>query len=116
MNANTISKVILKDLIEIGEERTLKSQHSLINYRESVDKLYLVLKGGIVLLHVHPETKVERAINFFIPNFHPIASIADSFYLNTPSDYHLKTFTNSTVIEITKENFNNYLQTSKMLY
>lgn len=113
MNANAISEVIIKDLIEIGEERILKSQHSLINYRENVNKLYLVLEGGVVLLHVHPETKIERAINFFIPNFHPIASIADAFYLNTPSDYHLKTFTNSKVIEINKENFNNYLQTSK---
>ncbi len=113
MDQNVLSEIMIKDLMAIGKEKTLKSQHSLFNYKDKVDKLYLVLTGGVVLLHVHPETGAERAINFFIPSFHPIASIADSFYFNTPSEYHLKTFTNSTVIEITKESFNDYLQTSK---
>ncbi len=113
MNKTPLSQEAIKDLILIGKEKKLKSQYSLINYKERVNKLYLVLRGGLVLLHVHPETKVERAINFFIPDFHPIASIAESFYFNTLSDYHLKTFTNTTVIEITKRDFDDYLQNSK---
>ena len=112
MYENVLPQKVIEDLISIGEEKKLKSQYTLIHYKEQVNKLFLVLKGGVILLHVHPETKVERAINFFIPKFHPIASIAESFYFGTSSDYHLKTFTNTIVIEISKENFNHYLQTS----
>lgn len=113
MYENALSEEVVNDLIKIGEKKKIKSLYSLINFKEKVDKLYLVLKGGIILLHVHPETRVERAINFFIPSFHPIASIAESFYFNTPSDYHLKTFTNTIAIEITKKDFNNYLHASQ---
>lgn len=113
MSKTTLSTTIINDLISIGEEKKVNSQYSLINYKSQVNKLFLVLKGGLVLLHVHPKTAAERAINFFIPSFHPIASIAESFYYNIPSDYHLKTFTNTTLIEIKKEDFNTYLNTSK---
>ncbi|WP_459211132.1 cyclic nucleotide-binding domain-containing protein [Aquimarina rhabdastrellae] len=113
MFKSELPNTIIKELSTIGIERTLKSHHSLIQLGEKVNELFLVLDGGLVLLHVHPKTMVERAINFFTPNFHPIASIAEAFYLNEPSKYHLKTFTNTTVIHIKKEDFNHFLQTSK---
>lgn len=103
----------LAELEKIGTPRTVQSQQSLIQVGEKVHKLFLIQKGGAVLLHVHPETGVERAINFFIPTFHPIASIAESYYLGTPSNYHLKTFTNTTLFEIQKSDFDNFLKSSE---
>lgn len=104
---------IYRHLSELGEEKTVKSHTTLIAYGEKVNKLFLILKGGMILLHVHPKTGAERAINFFIPDFHPIASIAEPYYLETPSEYHLKTFTNTTYIEIKKADFDAFLSTSE---
>lgn len=113
MDGVSLSKEIITDLTQIGTEKQFKSQHTLIEYQSKANKLFLIVQGGAVLFHIHPETLVERAINFFTPNFHPLASIADSFYLNTPSDYHLKTYTNTRLIEISKKDFNEYLRTSE---
>ena len=104
---------IIEELKKIGIEKKFKSHYLLINEGKKVDKLYLVLRGGLVLLYVHPKTGEERAINFFTPGFHQVASIADAFYLNQPSMYHLKTFTNTTAIEIKKSDFEHFLKTSE---
>ena len=103
----------INELAQIGTSKTLRSQHTLIQQGQTVNKLFLVQSGGLVLLHVHPKTGVERAINFFIPEFHPLASIAESFYLNSPSNYHLKTFTNTTLVEIQKGDFEQFLNSSE---
>ncbi|BDD06173.1 Crp/Fnr family transcriptional regulator [Aureibacter tunicatorum] len=85
---------------KIGKEVTLQSHKTLVRYGEKATKLYLILKGGMVLLHVHPITGEERAINFFIPEFHPIATVSQSLVMGEPSKYHLKTFTNTKLIEL----------------
>lgn len=106
---------IKRDFADIGTTRQLKSHYTLVNQGDKVNKIYLVLSGGLILLHVHPITGVERAINFFIPDFHPIASVAEHYYLQTPSIYRLKTFTNSTVIELDRAAVDEYISTSNQL-
>lgn len=113
MQSTTIHKTLLNEFEHLGTKKKLISHHSLINKGDKVNKVYLVLSGGLVLLHVHPKTGVERAVNFFLPDLHNLASIAEHFYLNTPSIYHLKTFTNSTLIEIKKTDFEYFLATSE---
>lgn len=113
MDLNNLPVSIISDLKKIGKEKKLNSLQSLILYKENANKVFLILSGGAVLLHVHPKTLKERAINFFIPNFHPFASIAEAFYLDIPSEYHLKTFTNTHCIEITKERFIKYINSTE---
>lgn len=102
----------LKELVTMGTQKVLPSQRTLFNLGDKVDHIYLILNGGMVLLHVHPETGVERAINFFIPDFHPMATTSEAYYLGTPSKYHLKTFTNTTYVEITKQDFDRFYLSS----
>ncbi len=99
-------------LINIGEERICRSHKMLIGYGERANSLFLVKSGGLVLNHIHEQTGKERAINFFIPEFHPIATISHSYVLEEPSKYTLKAFTKSTLIEVTKSNLNRALQDS----
>jgi CRP-like cAMP-binding protein len=107
-----MNQELLKELSKIGVEKTLRSHTTITQFGDRINKLYLIKSGGLVLLHVHPKTGAERAINFFIPTFHPLATIAESFYLGTPSNYHLKTFTNTTLIEIKKSDFDEFVKTS----
>ncbi|WP_196888529.1 Crp/Fnr family transcriptional regulator [Aureivirga sp. CE67] len=106
-------KEIIEELKQIGTPRQLKSHEVLINNGEKVNKLYLILEGGMILLFIHPKTGKEKAINFFIPTFHPLATIADSFYYGNQSIYQLRTFTNTSVIEIDKADFDKYLEESE---
>ncbi|WP_196892956.1 Crp/Fnr family transcriptional regulator [Aureivirga marina] len=107
------SEEIINEFKEIGTLKNFKSHEVLINHGEKVNKLYLILEGGMVLLFIHPKTGAEKAINFFIPSFHPLATIAESYYHGSKSIYQLKTYTNTTVLEIDKRDFEYFLENSK---
>ncbi len=94
---------LFDELERIGTSRTAQSHTTLIEFDEIARKVFLVKKGGVVLYHTHPTTGEESAINFFIPDYHPIATIAESFAYDRPSKYRLATFTNSQLVEVSKE-------------
>ena len=105
-------EVLSEELKKIGVLKKVQSHQTLVQFGEKANKLYFIQSGGLVLLHVHPITGNERAINFFIPDFHPLATVSESFTFNQPSKYHLKSFTNTSLIEIKKSDFEQYLATS----
>ena len=107
-------KILFEELSKIGNEKQLQSHKELVHFGERVNKIYLIKKGGLVLNHVHPKTAKERAINFFIPDFHPIATVSHSYVLNEPSKYRLKTFTNTTLIEIDRISINHFMENSEL--
>lgn len=96
--------ILFKEFEKIGTATKLQSHKTLINLNEIANKIFFIKKGGMVLYHIHPKTGEERAINFFIPDYHPVATVAKSFAYGSPSKYRLATFTNSQFIEISKEN------------
>lgn len=96
-------KLLFEELAKIGQDVNLQSHKTLVNLDEVANKVFVVKKGGVVLYHIHPTTGVERAINFFIPDYHPIATVAESFAYSKPSKYRLATFTNSQLIEVSRE-------------
>ncbi len=95
--------ILFEEFEKIGTAIKLQSHKTLIDLNEIANKMFFVKKGGAVLYHIHPKTGEERAINFFIPDYHPVATIAESFAYGKPSKYRLATFTNSELIEISKE-------------
>lgn len=95
--------ILFEEFEKVGKTIVVQSHKTIVNLHEVARKFYVVKKGGIVLYHIHPTTGVERAINFFIPDYHPIATIAESFVYGKPSKYRLATFTNSHLIEISQE-------------
>lgn len=106
-------EVLIKEFHEIGIKKNFKSQYFLITPNDTANKIYIVLGGGLVLLHIHPKTGIEKAINFFTPTFHPMATVGDSFHKGETSKFYLKTFTNTTVLEIDKNNFDYLLKSSE---
>jgi len=95
--------MLFEEFEKVGTATNLQSHKTIINLNEVANKIFLVKKGGVALYHIHPKTGEERAINFFIPDYHPIATVAESFAYGRPSKYRLATFTNSQLIEISKE-------------
>lgn len=107
-------KILYKALSQLGTEKQLQSHKSLVHFGENVNKVYVIKKGGLVLTHVHPKTFKERAINFFIPDFHPIATVSHAYVLEEPSKYCLKTFTNTILIEINRAALNHFIEHSAL--
>ncbi|PCE62931.1 Crp/Fnr family transcriptional regulator [Sediminicola luteus] len=101
-----------RTLSQLGRELSVKTLQTLIDVGDTVNRLYLIKEGGLVLNHVHPKTGEERAINFFIPGFHPIATAAEPYYLGTPSIYTLKAFTPTQLVELTKPDFDAFVNSS----
>lgn len=91
---------LFEELSKIGIEKRIKSYTTLIQAGERVNHLFLIKKGGLVLNHIHPKTGNKRTVNFFIPEFHPIATISHAYVLREPSNYSLESFTNTILIEI----------------
>jgi CRP-like cAMP-binding protein len=101
-------------LTEIGIEKEYKTNTSLVLVGKKTNKIYFVKSGGIVLLFEHPYTGQERAVNFFTPTFHSMATVSSAFYHETPSKYHLQTFTKTTILEIDKLDFNRFIYSSEI--
>ena len=105
-------EIITQEFEKIGRIIKVQSHETLVEFHERSKKVYLVKSGGLVLLHVNPLTGNERAINFFIPDFHPIATVIESFAYQTPSKYRLATFTSSELIEIDKSIIEEYMSSA----
>ena len=95
-------KELIAEFRSRGLEKNIKSHIYLINKGDWVKKVYLVLKGGLVVTYINPKNGDEKAINFFIPGFHALATICNAFLPGESSQYYLKTFTNTNVIEMDK--------------
>ncbi|BDD09322.1 hypothetical protein FUAX_17540 [Fulvitalea axinellae] len=93
----------LREIIEKnGKLRIFKSHETVISEGDRVDKMYYIRKGGMILQFVNPYSFVEKTVNFFTPSFHRVATVAESLYLEKPSEYNLKTFTNTEALIISK--------------
>lgn len=89
-------------LVRNGKFQNFKSQQVVVQPGEFAKNMYIILKGGFVMQYVHPETGATKAVNFFIPDFHPFMSVAESYFYGTPSIYELKSFTNSDILTLPK--------------
>ncbi|MGB0869700.1 MAG: Crp/Fnr family transcriptional regulator [Flavobacteriales bacterium] len=103
---------LFEELAKIGVEKKAKSHQIIVHFGEKTDALFLIKSGGFILKHVHPKTMKERAINFFTPNFHALASVSQAYIFNETSKYFLKTFTNTVYIEIKKNKVEQFLRDS----
>lgn len=109
-----MNEKLYNELSLIGVEKQLQSHKDIVCFGEKTTSLYLIKKGGLVLNHVHPITSKERTINFFIPNFHSIASVSHAYVFNEPSKYKLKTFTKTILVEIGQQQLHHFLKHSDL--
>jgi hypothetical protein len=109
-----MNKKLYNELSKIGVEKKIRSHQDIVLFGEKTSKVYLVKKGGLILNHINPFTFRERAINFFIPSFHAMASVSHAYIYNEPSKYQLKTFTNTILVEINRQEIQNFIEHSDL--
>lgn len=103
---------LFEELKKIGKLLTFKKNDIIVNINDIANKLYLIIEGGMILSYINTKTGEEKAINFFIPDFHPLCTVSESYYLKEPSKYILKTFTKTEVIEITRTQLDDFIKNS----
>jgi hypothetical protein len=106
--------MLLDKLSHIGNRKLIHSNYALIDYNQKTEAVFLIIKGGVALYDTHPKSLDERAINFSTPNFNPLASSAKAYLHNENSNYALRTFTKTELIEIQKSVLNEFITNNNL--
>lgn len=103
-------------MLSYGQVLELKTHNILVNVGEKCNKVYYVLEGGFIMKYFDHNTSVERTINFHLPNFQPFMTIVESYFHNKVSNYQIKAFQASKLIELDKKDINRVISENEDLY
>lgn len=98
VSAATVS--ILEEKIALQK---LKSNTQLVRPGQINTHLYYVLSGGFVCRFISEDAEVERSINFYLNELHPIMACIDSYFAQTKTSCELRAIADSTVVVIPKK-------------
>lgn len=93
----------IHQLSEQMEIITIKSNQILIKSGQINTHLYYVLNGGFVCRFVSEDAEIERTINFYLNELHPVMACIDSYFSQSKTSCELRAINNSTVLAISKE-------------
>lgn len=108
-NSN-ISPNKIENILSKGKLLNVKSQSLLLKPNTICDKGYFVLKGGFVCRYIDEELEIEKAINFYLEDFHPFMSCVDSYFSETKTQCELRAIANSEVIEFNKKDIDAFIR------
>ncbi len=98
-----VSDTIVSLLSDKTEQVSLKANQLLIQRGKINTHLYYVLDGGFVCRYVSEDAEVERTINFYLNELHPIMACIDSYFAQTSTQCELRAIGNATVLAIPKK-------------
>ena len=105
-----LGHVLPQKLLEhYGKKHELKSHQSIINVGDQCDKVFYILKGGLLRRFYNPHSEHFKTISFHLPDYRSLVTINKSFFFGTPSDYELRAFKTTELLILKKtdlENFN----------
>jgi hypothetical protein len=93
-----LSPEIIDFFTHKGEHIQVKNKSTLINSGTVCDKVYFVLKGGFVCRYIDTELEIEKTINFYLEDFHPVMACVDSIFTTSKTQCELRAITNSEVL------------------
>ena len=100
-NIQELNLFPFSELLEhYGKRYVLKSHQTIINVGDQCDKVYYILKGGLLRRFYNPHSDDFKTISFHLPDYRSVVTINKSFFSNTPSNYELKAFKTSELIII----------------
>ena len=82
---------------------SVKSNQLLVKMGQVNTHLYYVLDGGFVCRYCSEDHEVERTINFYLNELHPMMACIDSYFLQTKTSCELRAIADSTVLAIPKK-------------
>lgn len=81
----------------------VKSGNQLISPNQINTQLYYVLSGGFVCRFIDENAEVNRTINFYLNELHPVMACIDSYFTQTKTQCELRAIADSTVLSIHKK-------------
>lgn len=104
-----INEDVLMQLMQHIKPIVLKPNQLLVKVGQVNTHLYYVLEGGFVCRFVSDDGEVERTINFYLNELHPIMACIDSYFSQTKTQCELRAIAESTVLSIPKTELDNFL-------
>lgn len=80
----------------------VKLNQKLVQPGQVNTHVYYVLSGGFVCRFVSPDAEVERTINFYLNELHPVMACIDSYFTQIPTQCELRAVAEATVLAIPK--------------
>ena len=82
-----------------GTPKSLKTGEALVQVNEQCSSVYFVLTGGFLRRFYNEHAEIFRTISFHLPNHRPFLTVNESYFTNQPSNYEIKAFQSSTLLE-----------------
>lgn len=84
------------------KEVEVKSNQLLVKSGQTNTHLYYVMEGGFVCRFVSEDKEIERTINFYLNELHPVMACIDSYFSQTKTSCELRAICDSKVLAISK--------------
>jgi CRP-like cAMP-binding protein len=110
-----ITDEVVQRLSENLQTINIKSNQVLVKPGQVNTHLYYVLKGGFVCRYISEEAEVERTINFYLNELHPVMACIDSFFSQTKTACELRAISDAMVLAIPKTTLDNLIAQSPPL-
>jgi len=85
----------------IAIPENVKTNKALIDYDNTCNNIYFVLKGGFVMQLLKDDGN-EKTINFFLDNFQPFMTIPQSYFSEISTNCKLMAIRNSDILKLPK--------------
>ncbi len=86
-----------------GTRQTFKTHETLIRVGEQCNSVYYVLKGGFLRRFYNESSSVFRTISFHLPTHRPFMTLNESYFVQKPSRYEIKSFQHSEILTFKRE-------------
>lgn len=110
-----VAEPIIQALDQRIKVVAVKSNQLLVAQGQVNTHLYYVLNGGFACRYISDTDEVEKAINFYLNEFHPIMACLDSFFSGKKTLCELRAITNSTVLSIAKKDLDLLIEKDESL-
>lgn len=97
-----INEEVIRQLSTQIKPISVKTNQTLVKAGQVNTHLYYVLEGGFVCRFISIDEEVERTINFYLNELHPIMACIDSYFAESPTRCELRAISESIVLAIPK--------------
>lgn len=116
LNKANVSSQSLEAIFQHASFLEVKNQAQLIRPGQVCNQIYFIISGSFVCRYIDEDLEIEKAINFFMDDFHPFMSCVDSFFSGEKTRCELRAIEHSTVIVLNKHNLESLIDTDTNLF
>lgn len=102
LKVSGVSENILSALDKKITIQKIRSNRQLVQPGQINTHIYYVINGSFVCRYIGEDLEVERTINFYMNELHPVMACIDSYFTQTKTQCELRAVADATVLAMRK--------------